>query len=1755
MPSATALGHFEVATAISNSPFLVTPDNSLKASKQAVESENIVPTENGLPGDITIKDTSCFLSESPTCTTVLTSLNGYWKQSVLGEPVNCEVLEEFSEPPSPTVSSATDEEEEEPRSKNQPRLRKNEPISSTDEDSGDDGPRNVPSQLFKTPKSTPMNGVESRVHRFQGNLSLVKYARMRAERAKLLASQNKNKKKILSFFGNKSKISELFADKRQPWNVGELVWARPKHPVALPWWPAIIVQRPRKLNAQTIRMLFTSAVYFILLLFSKCSQLIICLLRMYVFTESQVLRGSFTNHVPEFRVCLLGPIRPESLLSVSQTRLRLYSGRDEFDKFMRESVMQSENKIRTLCQFVIQPNLQPAWQLAREIAEAARLNKPDTGGRLALFPWATESKFRELTSNQMTARPTHFSVFPRQRKRALRETYDNGLSSSSDDPDHSDTDTSEPGSEDPYAISSSASTTSTGPSGRRRLKLRKLARAGRGPGVSDSDNLVSETKNRNGFSLKDLATCFEYEKLRFAHIIPRRIFVCSVCGGAGEQLVSSNLSHSEPDPLSAQNVPPGDPASSVDSAQYPLITACVGGCGNYVHPNCARTIEITPVSKIKQVATTPDLSNQDQSEVGSSIVAANVGTVSEPDRSTEPQMPRLASACELCISGFRRCSICHLTQPCVRPWTLTATLSVDSSFPAVAEEMSHSSLAAPLPEFINNTPTDASESVETPSSLVADMPKSVLKDQMIRCSVKSCLRWYHPSCLRKPPFNALVRDRKAGAFSCPAHTCLTCSVETPGTLPRPTARYICCFLCPAAYHPGEWCLPAGSKEVPDKFVCEDCMNGRFPRYGEIVWARLPPNLNSAKRGSTTFGDNVKPAPADYASLTVGMYWWPGEVVHPRHLPAGSSHLTAITDGTAYQAVLSEDSMHHTAADEHSLGLFPIRLFGLTTPAQPSSDEGHSNQSLLLPVVLWTTRARLFPYEEGDDKRDGNSSSDSSSSDGERGARRRRSSCQDDGEDEDPLLQLGTVIDASSKENQQPSVSPSKQDATLCAAAPKSPGTKSPNLRTRFDRRQRLRPLKDGTANREVSDNSCSKVNPALIARRKQVYSDAVKQAADGWLGRREKFGQLLGRTRRPDYYKPIKVNWPLGSVRIYRLTDTSEAPRCECKPEAGVAPCGPLSNCINRELHYECLPSVCPNGEACQNQRFTKRLYPAQRPFWTGSERGWGLKTLTPIQEGEFVNEYIGDLIDEEEANRRLRFAHENNVTNYYMMKLDSQRIIDAGPKGNLSRFMNHSCDPNLNTQKWTVNGDNRIGLFAVREIAAGEELTFNYNFVALGQERLHCRCGASNCVGFLGASTTTNGSHANPRAGDDEAATTSHTSRMRRHDGTGGATDGSNGADSTGGKSSTGWSNASALNGRTAQLSELALVREERHERVCYRCAQSVPPAKASLMVEADGELEEPKFIELPIKMRQPSKRGLKRELEELVADAVHCSPVKEPSFRPVVGTSERPAYVTDETAAVTAPNENALMDKSETAILIHCTKPDCPKVYHLQCLDLDSPPVGRWFCPWHHCDACGRPSHIFCCLCPASFCLAHVEGSIAILPPSVITAKSATTRRLCKSDRKSKNQSGAVEKHSIGDSRLLARVVCQSHSDLIRETMEQLMKKPTVVSASIRKPLSSLDVPSNTSAQPNHVRTRQSEPKSTPRPMRPPPPISFAKRGRFLSLRPLHTSACSARARSLNTYALELKTRFGPTLRRHRSTVPVTNQAGSSTAVASKA
>lgn len=63
-------------------------------------------------------------------------------------------------------------------------------------------------------------------------------------------------------------------------------------------------------------------------------------------------------------------------------------------------------------------------------------------------------------------------------------------------------------------------------------------------------------------------------------------------------------------------------------------------------------------------------------------------------------------------------------------------------------------------------------------------------------------------------------------------------------------------------------------------------------------------------------------------------------------------------------------------------------------------------------------------------------------------------------------------------------------------------------------------------------------------------------------------------------------------------------------------------------------------------------------------------------------------------------------------MNLDSEHFIDATRRGNIMRFTNHSCEPNAVLQKWTVNGELRVGFYAKRRIGVDEELVIDYQYV-----------------------------------------------------------------------------------------------------------------------------------------------------------------------------------------------------------------------------------------------------------------------------------------------------------------------------------------------------------------------------------------------------------------------------------------------------------
>ena len=59
---------------------------------------------------------------------------------------------------------------------------------------------------------------------------------------------------------------------------------------------------------------------------------------------------------------------------------------------------------------------------------------------------------------------------------------------------------------------------------------------------------------------------------------------------------------------------------------------------------------------------------------------------------------------------------------------------------------------------------------------------------------------------------------------------------------------------------------------------------------------------------------------------------------------------------------------------------------------------------------------------------------------------------------------------------------------------------------------------------------------------------------------------------------------------------------------------------------------------------------------------------MEDIKEGAFVQEYVGELIDDAECQRRIKMYHDRNESNFYILTLDSNRLIDAGPKGNYAR-------------------------------------------------------------------------------------------------------------------------------------------------------------------------------------------------------------------------------------------------------------------------------------------------------------------------------------------------------------------------------------------------------------------------------------------------------------------------------------------------------
>ena len=218
-------------------------------------------------------------------------------------------------------------------------------------------------------------------------------------------------------------------------------------------------------------------------------------------------------------------------------------------------------------------------------------------------------------------------------------------------------------------------------------------------------------------------------------------------------------------------------------------------------------------------------------------------------------------------------------------------------------------------------------------------------------------------------------------------------------------------------------------------------------------------------------------------------------------------------------------------------------------------------------------------------------------------------------------------------------------------------------------------------------------------------------------------------------YKKISRNYYFD---VKPVPDHEENQSCQCAPpkESSVtAGCG--EECINRMTYAECDPKLCPLGDHCSNNAIQKhRGLTSNLDRFMTEKKGWGIKTKAPVLAGQFITEYVGEIVSEKVFKHRMVTDYVGD-THHYCLHLDGGTVIDGHRMGGECRFVNHSCEPNCEIQKWTVGGHYRMALFSLRDISPGEELTYDYNFSLFNpHEGQACQCGSTRCRGVIGGRT-----------------------------------------------------------------------------------------------------------------------------------------------------------------------------------------------------------------------------------------------------------------------------------------------------------------------------------------------------------------------------------------------------------------------------------
>ncbi|XP_052170276.1 histone-lysine N-methyltransferase, H3 lysine-9 specific SUVH4-like [Diospyros lotus] len=244
----------------------------------------------------------------------------------------------------------------------------------------------------------------------------------------------------------------------------------------------------------------------------------------------------------------------------------------------------------------------------------------------------------------------------------------------------------------------------------------------------------------------------------------------------------------------------------------------------------------------------------------------------------------------------------------------------------------------------------------------------------------------------------------------------------------------------------------------------------------------------------------------------------------------------------------------------------------------------------------------------------------------------------------------------------------------------------------------------------------------------------------------------------PDWYCPTP---PQGCDCIGGCSDSK---KCSCVVKnGGEIPYNHNGAIVEaKPLVYECGPS-CKCPPSCYN-RVSQHGIKIQLEIFKTESRGWGVRSLTSIPSGSFICEYIGELLEDKEAEQRHNdeylFDIGQNYTDCFHMdgvsslKPDAQPnpreviedggfTIDAAQFGNVGRFINHSCSPNLYAQNVLYDHEDKrmphIMLFAAENIPPLQELTYHYNYSvdqicdSNGNIKVKsCYCGSADCTGRM---------------------------------------------------------------------------------------------------------------------------------------------------------------------------------------------------------------------------------------------------------------------------------------------------------------------------------------------------------------------------------------------------------------------------------------